>query len=155
EYDTAVFWLAEEIPTSSGPNHSISRNIKLALEKLGILSLGVIRVYAPEKPSSIEAEWCDPRIYYYFEDECLRVLRALEARGFKVFLVQSDDEAEVFRSADSIFDCTRTLDGSIPVVSIPMDFDSVSCTSSTSWETDTDPDNSDPENLYFSSLTFE
>ncbi|XP_020885323.1 uncharacterized protein LOC9315745 [Arabidopsis lyrata subsp. lyrata] len=194
EYDTAVFWLAEEIPTSSGPNHSISRNIKLALEKLGILNLGVIRVYAPEKPSSTEAEWCDPRIYYYFEgnkntrvdtmffclmtfascsrgnqaanlmvisktplkDECLRVLRALETRGFKVFLVQSDDEAELYRSADSIFDCTRTLDGSIPVVSIPMDFDSVSCTSSTSWETDTDPDNSsDPGNLDLSSLTFE
>ncbi|EFH55937.1 predicted protein [Arabidopsis lyrata subsp. lyrata] len=69
---------------------------------------------------------------------------------------KSDDEAELYRSADSIFDCTRTLDGSIPVVSIPMDFDSVSCTSSTSWETDTDPDNSsDPGNLDLSSLTFE
>ncbi|KAG7569521.1 hypothetical protein ISN45_Aa04g022250 [Arabidopsis thaliana x Arabidopsis arenosa] len=195
EYDTAVFWLAEEIPTSSGPNHSISRNIKLALEKLGILNLGVIRVYAPEQPSSIEAEWSDPGIYYYFEgdkntrvdtmffclmtfascsrntpanlmvisktplkDECLRVLRALEARGFKVFLVQSDDEAEVFRSADSIFDCTRSLDGSIPVVfdsvSIPMDLDNDSCNSSTSWETDTDPGiSSDPENVGSSSLT--
>ncbi|EFH60258.1 hypothetical protein ARALYDRAFT_899958 [Arabidopsis lyrata subsp. lyrata] len=180
--DTAVFWLTEEIPNSSDPNLSISRNILLALEKLGILSLGVIRVYAPEEPSSKKAEWCDPRIYYYFEgdkdtrvdtmffdlitfascsrtnpanvmvisksplkDECLRVLRSLEARGSKVFLVQSDDESEFFRSQDSILDCTRLLDGSIPVVfdgdSVPMELDNASATSSTSWETDTDPEN--------------
>ncbi|EFH55938.1 hypothetical protein ARALYDRAFT_902891 [Arabidopsis lyrata subsp. lyrata] len=69
-------------------------------------------------------------------DECFRVLGSLEARGFNVLLVQYDDEAELFRSADAIFDSTTLLDGSRP-----MDFDSVSYSSLGSWETDYDPGN--------------
>ncbi|CAL9235896.1 unnamed protein product [Arabidopsis halleri] len=67
-------------------------------------------------------------------DECFRVLGSLEARSFNVLLVQYDDEAELFRSADAIFDSTTLLDGSRP-----MDFDSVSWSSFGNWETDSDP----------------
>lgn len=83
-------------------------------------------------------------------DECFRVLGSLEARGFNVLLVQYDYEAELFRSADAIFDSTTLLDGSLP-----MDFDSVSYSSFGSWETDSDPGNcTDPVRLDLNSLSF-
>ncbi|XP_023640394.1 uncharacterized protein LOC111831097 [Capsella rubella] len=75
------------------------------------------------------------------DDELLRVLRALETRGYDVLLVQpphDDDEAHVFSSPDSIFKCTTFLDGSSPI-----DFDLPGEESSVSWETVS----SDPENL--------
>ncbi|KAG7573973.1 hypothetical protein ISN44_As09g021990 [Arabidopsis suecica] len=83
-------------------------------------------------------------------DECFRVLGSFEARGFNVLLVQYDDEAELFRSADAIFDSTTLLDGSRP-----MDFDSVSWSSFGNWETDSDPGNcTDTVRLDLSSLSF-
>ncbi|CAN8222169.1 unnamed protein product [Cochlearia groenlandica] len=89
-------------------------------------------------------------------DNVLRVLCALEARDFKVLLVRYDDEAELFRSENSMFESTRFLDGSRPTDwhSISPD-DVFNCSNSSSWETDNgtddddDSDNSsDPQNLH-------
>ncbi|XP_019101063.1 PREDICTED: uncharacterized protein LOC109132996 [Camelina sativa] len=88
------------------------------------------------------------------DDEILRVLDALESRGFHVLLVQpphDDDEAQevLFSSVDSVLQCTRLLDGSSPI-----DFDdpdSFCYSSQSSWETDysdTDSDNLDDSTSY-------
>ncbi|EOA26386.1 hypothetical protein CARUB_v10023505mg [Capsella rubella] len=82
------------------------------------------------------------------DEESLRVLCVLKSRGCNVLVVQPHNEAasgKLFHTPDLIFDSTRFLNGDNPMDQIdanggnPMDQIVDDTSSSTSWETDSNP----------------